>query len=277
MARAMVGDSAAMAMPANTACVGSGVAPTPGAPTAGSITFTALALSSFPVAMGDVEVYPGPTIGATCTGDCIMGTTDAMGQLEVTLPADGWFGYRLQAAGAGSTASVPVLGQFYPWLAASGAGGDVEVTAISASVADIIAGQLNRELNADTAAVSGSVRDCDRAEVANIRIRFFRGETEIVSGAPSDTTSPRITGLGDGAVPSANRSGLTGYLGRFAGIVPAAGGEVRIEAWGVVEEGGSPVLVGCEEVLVEPGSVTVAIVPALRGDYEAGNTCAGRM
>jgi hypothetical protein len=36
------------------------------------------------------------------------------------------------------------------------------------------------------------------------------------------------------------------------------------------------VLVGCEEVLVEPGTVTVAVMPALRGDYAAGSTCAGR-
>lgn len=271
--RAVTG-TASMNMPANAACVGTNTAPMAGAAVGGTITFQALALSPFPVAMGDVQVFPGATIRAACDGDCIEGTTDAMGRLTVDLPGGGWFGYRLAAAGTGSTGSVPVLGQFYTW--GSEAGGNVTVTAISSSVADIIAGQLNRELTAATSAVSGSIRDCDDNEVANIQIRFFRGDTEIVSGAADDVTSPRIVGLGDGAIPSPNRNGLTAYLGRFAGIVPSAGGAVRIEAWGVVEDGGSPVLVGCEEVLVEPGTVSVAVIPALRGDYAAGSSCIGR-
>lgn len=264
----------AMNMPADFACAGSNTAPVAGADVAGTVTFTALALSPFPVAMGDVEVFPGASIGAPGSG--IAGTTSATGTFDVTLPAGGWFGYRMEAAGMGATASVPVLGQFYTW--GDAAGGNVGVTAISASVADIIAGQLNRELSVERSAVSGSVRDCDTEEVANIQIRFFRGETEIVSGPADDTTSPRITGLGDGAIPSANRNGLTGYLGRFAGIVDAAGGAVRIEAWGVTEAGGSPELIGCEEVLVEGGTVTVAVIPALRSDadYGAGHTCIGR-
>lgn len=271
--RAVVG-TASMNMPADTACLGSNTAPTAGAEVGGTITFQALALTPFPVAMGNAEVYPGASIRATCDGDCVEGTTDAMGRLMAELPGGGWFGYRLAAAGTGSTASVPVIGQFYTW--GSEAGGNVTVTAISSSVADIIAGQLNRELSPTTSAVSGSIRDCDGEEVANIQIRFFRGDTEIVSGAADDVTSPRIVGLGDGAIPSPNRNGLTGYQGRFAGIVPSAGGAVRIEAYGVIEDGSSPVLVGCEEVLVEPGTVTVAVMPALRGDYAAGSTCAGR-
>jgi hypothetical protein len=263
-----------MNMPADTACLGENTAPTAGAAVNGTIEFEALALSPFPVAMGDVEVFPGATIRPTCDGDCISGTTDAEGRLMVDLPGGGWFGYRLAAAGTGSTGSVPVLGMFYTW--GTEAGGNVTVTAISSSVADIIAGQLNRELTASTSAVSGSIRDCNSDPVANIQIRFFRGDTEIVSGAADDVSSPRIVGLGDGAIPSPNRNGLTAYLGRFAGIVPSAGGAVRIEAWGVVEEGGAPVLVGCEDVLVEPGTVSVAVIPALRGDYDASSSCEGR-
>ena len=269
--RAAIGDRTTN-MPANFGCVGSNTAPTAGDPVAGTVTFTALALSPFPVAMGDVEVFPGATVGAAGSG--MAGTTAADGTFGVTLPAGGWFGYRMAAAGTGSTASVPVVGHFY--TGGDAAGGNVGVTAISSSVADIIAGQLNRELTTDTAAVSGSVRDCDTEETANIQIRFFRGDTEIVSGPASDVTSPRITGLGDGAIPSATSSGLTAYFGRFGGIVPSAGGAVRIEAWGVIEDGGAPTLVGCEEVLVEPATITVAVIPALRNDYPAGSGCAGR-
>lgn len=272
---AVVG-TAATNTPADFACAGANVAPTPGAAVAGTVEVQAIGVTDFPVAMGDIEIYPGATIRATCDGDCISGTTDADGQLDVTLPSGGWFGYRLAAAGTGASGSVPALGHFYPW--GTEAGGTVTVTAISGVAANLIATQLNRELTADSTAVSGSVRDCDFEEVANLRIRFFRGDTEIVSGSRTDTTTPYITGLSDAPIPSPSSSGLTAYSGRFAGILPAAGGAVRIEAWGVTTEGGAAELVGCEEVLVEGGTVTVAVVPALRSDadYGASHSCAGR-
>lgn len=263
--------------PADITCVGTNTAPSAGAGVAGTVTFTALGVpSAFPVANGAVQVFPGAVVRAACDGDCVSGTTSATGTLDATLPSGGWFGYRMAAAGTGSSSSVPVVGQFYTW--GSEPSGNVTVTAISSTVAEIIAGQLNRTLEATTSAVSGSVRDCDGAEIANVRVRFYRGDTEIVSGSNSDTTTPRITGLGDGAVPSPNASGLTGYLGRFAGVVPAAGGTIRVEAWGVTTEGGEAELIGCEEVLVEGSTITVAVIPALRSDadYGAGHSCVGR-
>ena len=157
------------------------------------------------------------------------------------------------------------------------AGGTETVTAIGTVAAGLVASGLNRELTADTAAVSGSVRDCDQTEVANVRIRFFRGATEIVSGPADDTTTPRITGLSDSTIPARSPDGLTRYAGRFAGIVPVAGGAVRIEAWGVTTEGGTEELIGCEEVLVEGSAVTVAVIPPVRNDYPAGHGCAGRI
>jgi hypothetical protein len=269
--------SAMMNMPADFACAGMNMAPMAGAPVMANVEVEAISLMSFPVVNAPIELYPGDTVRATCDGDCVMGMTDATGVASVSLPAGGWFGYRLPAAGAGMMANVPVLGYFYTFP--SMAGETETVTAIGTVAAGLVASGLNRELTVDTAAVSGSVRDCDTTEVANVHIRFFRGATEICPGGcpADDTTMPRITGLSDSTIPARSPDGLTRYAGRFAGIVPAAGGAVRIEAWGVTEEGGAEELLGCEEVLVEGNTVTVAVIPPLRSDYAAGSGCAGRM
>lgn len=263
--------SMAMPMDADVSCLGMNTAPMAGDPVMGTVRVEALAVTAFPVASAALELYPGDTIRAMCDGDCVMATTNAMGEASVTLPSGGWFGYRLPAAGSGMMGTVPVLGYFYTFP--SRAGERVTVTAISTTAAMLVANSLNRELNSTTAAVSGSVRDCMQRSVANVRIRMFRGDTEIVSGPAGDTSTPRITGLNDGAIPAVSPDGLTRFNGRFAGVVPASGGAVRIEAWGVTEDGGAPRLLGCEEVLVEPATVTVAVIPALRGDYPSTSSC----
>lgn len=275
MARVAIG-TMAMPMPANTACVGMGTAPMAGAAVMANVEVEAISLMSFPVVNAPIELYPGDTVRATCDGDCVMAMTNATGVASVSLPGGGWFGYRLPAAGTGMMANVPVLGYFYTFPAT--AGETETVTAIGTVAANLVASGLNRELTADTSAVSGSVRDCDEETVANVQIRFFRGATEICPGGcpADDVTMPRITGLSDSTIPARSPDGLTRYAGRFAGIVPAAGGAVRIEAWGVTTEGGAAELIGCEEVLVEGGTVTVAVIPPLRNDYAAGSGCAGR-
>jgi len=273
MARIAIG-TMAMPMPANTACVGTNTAPMAGAEVMANVEVEAISLMSFPVVNTAFEIFAGDTVGAPGSG--VMAMTNASGVASVSLPGGGWFGYRLPAAGTGMMANVPVLGYFYTFPAV--AGETETVTAIGTVAAGLVASGLNRELTPDTAAVSGSVRDCDAEEVANVQIRFFRGATEICPGGcpADDTTMPRITGLSDSTIPARSPDGLTRYAGRFAGIVPIVGGAVRIEAWGVTTDGGAAELLGCEEVLVEGGAVTVAVIPPLRSDYAAGSGCAGR-
>ncbi len=270
----LIGEDMATSHPPSYGCRGENTAPTAGAPVSGTVTFSALALSSYPVVGGSAQLFPGATVRASCDGDCVAGTTNALGQLEATMPGGGWFGYRLAATG-GAKPTVAVLGHFYAWP--STAGGNVTVTAISETVASVLTEQIERELSSATSAVSGSVRDCNGEEVANAEIHFYRGDAEIISEPDGGVTSPRITGLSAGAIPAPTRDGLTGFGGRFAGLV-SPGAPIRIEAWGSIEAGTEPVLLGCEEVVVEANTVTVAVVPALRtdADYGAGHPCAGR-
>jgi len=265
--------STAMPLPAQTSCVGVRAMPTPGAGVLANVEVEAIALAAFPVPMVPIQLFPGELIRASCDADCVAATTNASGLASVTLPSRGWFGYRLPAAGTGAMATVPVLGQFFQF--ASTAGARVPVTAMSATVASLFSSSLNRDLDATTSLVSGAFRDCDGQPVAYALIRMFRGSTEICPGgcAPADTTMPRITGLSDAAIPSRSTDGLTRFLGRFAAVVPATGGPLRIEAWGATTDGGPAQLLGCEEVRVEPSSVTITTVGPLRGDYRAGSGC----
>lgn len=266
-----VSGSRAMPVPAVTTCIGTRTMPMGGAPVAGTITVNALGLTPATVNNTALQVFSGAGVSATCAAPgCETVTTSATGVANISLPAGGWFAYRVPASGN----SVPGLGFFYEWGTA--AGSNTSVTAISSAVAPLVADQFNRQLNSTTAAVSGSIEDCSGATLANLQIRMFRGDTEIISGAAGDLTTPRFSGVGDGALPTPNRDGGTSYLGRFAGILPAAGGDVRIEAWGTLAEGGSPELLACEIVSVEPSSVTVAVLGPYRSDYGAGHGCTGR-
>ncbi|GAB4198162.1 MAG: hypothetical protein OHK0013_07010 [Sandaracinaceae bacterium] len=268
-----------MAMPVapDYDCRGSNTAPTPGAAVMANVRVSVLSLMSFPAASAPIQIFPGSQIRAACDGDCIMTTTDSMGVANVSIEAGSWFGYRLPAGGTGMNTWVPSIGYFYTFPDA--ADGTTTVTAIGTVAASLVANGLNRELTADSSAVSGSVTDCDGNNVANVAIRMFRGSSEICPGGcpADDTTMPRITGLSDATIPARSPDGLTRFAGRFAGILPAAGGPVRIEAYGSLTEGAAPVLLGCEEVLVEGNTVTIAVIPPLRNDYPAGHACMGRM
>jgi len=223
-----------------------------------------------------IALFPGTEVRATCDRDCVMVTTDAAGVASVTLPAGSWFGYRLAAWGSRIDETATVLG--YLSTFPSTADESATVTGISRPMADIVVGQLNRELTDESSVLAGAVTDCDGAPVANVAIRMFRA-TEICPGgcAVEDVGMPRVTGLDDATIPRSTPDGRTGYAGRFAGLVATAGGPVRIEAYGLLEEGAAPVLLGCEEVLVEGNAVTIAVIPPRRSDYPAGHGCAGRV
>lgn len=255
---------------AGYACAGSDTEPTAGEDVEAGVEVAVIALSDFNAANAPIELFAGAEVGAEGTGTTV--TTNASGVATATLPGGGWFGYRLPATGSGATSVQRTLGYFYTFP--ESAGGQVSVTAISTQAATIVAGSLDRTLDADWAAVSGSVRDCSGGLVENVQIRMFRGDTEYVTG-DSDGT-PNITGLTDSAIPSPTSGGLTGTSGRFAGFVPAGTDPVRIEAWGSTADGSEAELLGCEEVLVEGAAITVAVVPPLRSDYPEGHGCAGR-
>ncbi|MBN8613235.1 MAG: hypothetical protein J0L92_21765 [Deltaproteobacteria bacterium] len=255
-------------MAANLACVGVRTAPSVTGSGVVTLRVQGLALTSFDVALREIDVFPGERVRATCDGDCISEPTDTMGLLDVTLPLGGWFGYRMTARGSGATATVPTSGAFV----VAPAGRTVTVSVYGASAAGLLRSQLNRDLSQ---LVVGTVTDCDARPIARAWVRIFGPDGEVLSGPVDDTASPRITGLGDSTIPSPSPDTLTRFSGRFAAALPAGAGTFRIEAWGLERVGDPPLLLACEEVFVDgiDDGVTIAPLGPVRSDYVAESGC----
>ncbi len=245
-------------------CLGTATAPTAGADVGATLHVNEY-LSSADVTSQVVEVWTTNVIGTTCAApDCMMVTSDAMGDVSATAAADAWFAYRLPA----SAGTAQVLAYNRPWNAA--AGGTITITAFSSGTISTVSALLARDFSAAAGAASGTVEDCMGRGVMNASIRLFSGGAEVVGGPRTDRTTPRITGL-QGTAPTA--SGLTGDGGTFVGA-NAPPGDYRVEVYGAMTEGGAVELIGCEEGTIVGGGITVFTVGGLRGDYATGSGCA---
>lgn len=246
-------------------CVGTATTPTPGAPTAASLHVYEY-LSHAAITSGRIELFTNDRLAATCTApDCSAYVTDASGNVPLVLGAGQWFAMRL--AESGQSAPLVVFDQ--PWVADSG---EVSVPAFSPSTINEVGMLISRTFDASSlACVSGRAVDCAGHVLANVRPRVFVDGTEVLSGALSDRSSPRITGL-EGAGPT--RTGLTGSSGDFVGANIPVSASVRIETWGTLTADTEPVLIGCMEGSTVVGGITATVIGPLRSDYAAGSGCA---
>lgn len=244
-------------------CLGTATAPTAGAEVSATLHAVEY-LSDADVTSQAIEVWTNNIVGATCAApDCMMVTTDASGEATFSNEADAWFAYRLPASAG--TAQVLAYNRAWP----SAGGSSVQITAFSSGTISTVSALLGRMFSATAGAASGTVEDCMGRPVMNASIRLFRDGTEVIGGARSETTTPRITGL-QGTAPTA--SGLTGDGGTFVGAnVPP--GNYRVEIYGAMTEGGTPAMIGCEEGMIVGGGITVFTVGGVRSDYATGSGC----
>ena len=244
-------------------CIGTATAPAATAPVAATLHANEF-LSSADVTMQSIEVWTNNVIGTACAApNCMMVTTDAMGDVMATAPGTAWFAYRLPA----STGTAQVLAYNRRWNAT--AGGMLTITAFSSGTISTVSALLARTFSPTAGAASGTVEDCMGRGVMNAQIRLFTGGAEVIGGAPADRATPRITGL-QGTSPTASR--LTGDGGTFVGAnVPP--GDYRVEVYGTMTAGGTPMLVGCEEGMIVGGGITVFTIGGVRSDYAAGSGC----
>jgi hypothetical protein len=248
-------------------CLGTATRPMGGAATMATLSVTEY-VSMMPVTATTVELYNTDAITGTCASpDCAMGTTDSMGHASLMAPAGGWVAVHLLASA--DTAEVLAYNQTWPTTG----GATFATAAFSSSSIGLVSSLLGRTFDsAHAGAISGQVNDCMDHNIANAEARVFHGTTQVVTGASSDRSSPRITGL-MGTSPT-RAPGLTGSGGTFVGANVPPGDDYHVEIWGITTAGGSPELVGCEEGRVVAGAITVLVIGPLRSDYAAGSACA---
>jgi hypothetical protein len=269
-----IGDSGPVAQPLvssangmfDLSCVGHVTVPSSTTMVSGSLHVSEF-LSMAPITSNGIQVFTNNVVTDTCAApNCTAYTTDSQGNIALTLPSGSWYAYRLAVSGQ----TAPVIAYEQPWVTM--AGGQAPGYAFAPATISMVGMLFMRDFQASTAgSYSGRSVDCNAAPLSNVRARIFVGDTEVLSGALSDRTSPRITGL-EGSSPT--RTGLSGISGNFVGANIPPSDDSHVETWATLTDGALPTLIGCAEGRVLVGGITLAQVGPLRSDYPAGSRCA---
>lgn len=254
--------------PANYACHGSGVTPTPG----DAVSFT-LRIEDFqegnPLEGVCLKFYADNDVPVSdsCDGDAVMSDED--GEVTVMGMEGGWYAYRVFPK-EGPTAGLTVSGSVQFNEVTPGEGGSQAANAVSQATLDLIPTVLGFPRSPGTAIVAGAVRDCDDENVFGTQIRLYRADgSEILEGRMA--SDPHIRYFDGDDFPSAMQQWTNGD-GLYASAnipVPSEGAGVLIEVWGRRSGDAEPVLLGCEEGRVYADTVTIVNVTPLRSDAPA--------
>lgn len=252
----------------------------PAAPTAsGDSTFTITAedfLDGGPVEGLTVHFFADnmPSLDGTCTGTCQSVTTDSMGQATVMGSAGGWYAYRV-LAGEGILAGTPsdYLGVVQVNEVTPADGGESGLNVVKVSSRQLILGLLGVSAEDNTIVVTGQASDCMGRPVSNATLRVFDSSGEVELGFTS--SGPRAFYFNGSSVPlGAQRDTNTDGLYGAANVPIPTDNQVRVELWGTTTEGGSPEILGCENVQVSSvDALTIINMGPMRSDAPAG--CSG--
>jgi hypothetical protein len=226
----------------------------------------------FEVSGTDVWVFTDNEIGNECTApSCQSFTSDTMGNGTVTLPADGWFAYRvLPKSGLSRMTTVFAVFQ-YNMAAPSTEGRAVQGNSVSGSTIDLIPALLGISRTDGLAIVSGRIRDCAGNYVQNAIIRVFDPDgNEIEQGELNDEphfhffNGDAMNNLPDQTQTQSNADGLFVLV-----QIPVVDDRpYRVEAWGNLD--GELTQLGCESARIFSDSVTIVNMDPVRADGPSG-------
>ena len=267
------------AAPADFACAGTRVAPTPGADI--SYTFNATFFSLGGASRSTrVWFFPDNMVRDTCDpAVCQEIMTDtATGSAAVHGPASAWYAYRVFAH-AGPTSSTTVMDSAqYNEAAPDVAGGTVTGNVVAQQTIDLIPAVFGYERAPGTTLLAGRVFDCAGDPIRGAVFRIYEGGAPICDGTL--TTETHLAYFDGNETPDGTAT-YTNVDGLYAAInvpIPADPTSlVRVEAWGRTAAGdpASGRRLGCEAIRVITNAVTIVNIGPLRSDYPVGHPCAG--
>ncbi|GAB5542670.1 MAG: hypothetical protein SangKO_024300 [Sandaracinaceae bacterium] len=250
-------------------CLDTGVEPTPGEPV--DVTFNLIDFQDdFPVDDVEVWLFSDNEIANDCSGPmCQMFTTGTDGSAMVTLPANGWYAYRVLPKD-GPTRQQSVFGVFQYNEPAPASAGPVEGNSVSGKTIDLIPALLGISREEGTATVSGRITDCGGGFVENAVIRLYDPDGNLVEqGDLGDEPSYHFfngdasNNLPDQARETSHRDGL--YVVVQVPVIDDR--PYRVEAYANVD--GETRLVGCESARIFRDAVTILNMTPLRTDAPA--------
>ncbi len=237
-----------------------------------TLQLTAFGATLTPIANGTFEVWPTNVVGTDCgsAAGCVTLTSDAVGLATTSLDWS-YFAYHVPANAAAAT--VETFG--YNWLPANvGEISDVQATTVALRDTAIPLVRAGFTLDASKGIVAGAVFDCQYHYLHGVTLRVA------VAGSYVDFAGTGATDAGLAYRADALLPDLSLRTSDFSGAFAAANlptGMARVEAYGVRTMGSSVTLLGCEEVSLHAGAVTIVNVGPLRNDYPVGNGCHGVM
>lgn len=258
-------------------CIGSRTRPAGGAPVDVQFQLRDFA-DGFAVRDTEVWLFTNDVIADDCAApDCAMFTTDSMGNAMVSMPAGGWYAYRV-IPHDGLTEQNSVFGVFqYNELAPSAAGMSVEGNSVSGVTIDLVPATLGVGRTDGRAILAGRIADCSGSYVQNAIVRVYDSDgNPMLSGELNDQPhyhyfagTPENNGSDLPSMPetASNVDGLYTVI-----QVPVADERpYRIEAWGELD--GTFTLLACEEARIFEDAVTILNLDPRRGD--GPTDCAG--
>lgn len=247
------------------ACLRERVRPTPGDPV--ETTFQLRDFQDdFVVEEADVWVFSDNVIADECGGPtCTTLTTDAEGNASVTLPAGGWYAYRVVPK-EGFTPMLTIFGVFqYNEPAPLVAGEAVVGNSVSGSTIELIPATLGISRTDGLALVAGRIEDCNGGFVENAIVRLYDPDGEPVVGTASGPFFHYFNGDAGNNTPAqgetdTNADGL--YV--VAELPVVSDRPYRVEAWGEID--GRLEILGCESARIFPNAVTILNLGPIRAD-----------
>ncbi len=258
-------------------CRGTRTRPAGGAPV--DVTFQLRDFADgFEVNDAEVWLFTNDVIADDCAApDCTMFTTDSMGNATVSMPAGGWYAYRVLPH-TGLTSMTSIFGVFqYNEAAPTAAGGSVTGNSVSGVTIDLVPQSLGVSRTDGRAILAGRIADCNDAFVENAIVRVYDADgNPMLPGELNDQPhyhyfngTPENSGsnLPNMSQEASNVDGLYTVI-----QVPVVDDRpYRIEAWGELD--GNFTLLACEEARIFADAVTILNLDPLRAD--GPTDCAG--
>lgn len=262
-------DSEFRAVTLDYACRANLARPTPGDPI--PVTFQLRDFQDdFEVDATDVWVFSNNEIGDTCDGpSCQAFTTDGGGDASITLPANGWYAYRVLPK-TGLSRMTTVFSVFqYNEPAPASAGGSVTGNSVSGSTIDLIPALLGISRSEGLAIVAGRIEDCSGNFVQNAILRMYDPDGALVATTASGPFFHYFNGDANDNLPAQDetRSNADG-LYVIVEVPVESDRPYRVEAWGNLD--GEFRLLGCEAARIFEDAVTILNMTPVREDAPAG-------
>lgn len=240
--------------------------PTPGAPVATTFQLRDFQ-EDFPVDDTEVWLFSNNEIADTCEApDCQSFTTDGSGDAAVTLPASGWYAYRVLPKDGLSRMSTVFSVFQYNEPAPAAAGGAVTGNSVSGSTIDLIPALLGISRTEGLAIVAGRIEDCSQHYVENTILRIYDPDGNPVGGTAA---IHYFNGDANDSLPAQDATNSSADGLYVIVEVPVASDQpYRVEAWGQLD--GELTLLACEAARIFEDAVTILNMTPLRSDAPAG-------